>query len=217
MAQGPPGVPSNLHYPAAVCSKTDGKSPSEILALPLGSQGFLTSEPCYFMLYYQVSQNTSLHYISPQLPATLTSLAPAVFHCIEFSVMQISTFTLICMKPPFPSPQAARERRGSQYLPATFTGALFPAGRTRAAQSGVFLHHPGSATGKFSRIKEGSVGLGAAPKLLYEAHSSGGGLDFRLIDEASPNELGCMFSNHLPPAKKKGGWGGVSPKPWDFS
>lgn len=67
--------------------------------------------------------------------------------------------------------------------------------------------------GKLSHIKEGFVGFGAALRVPYEAHSSGDGLNFWLVDEASPNELGCMFSYHLPPAKA----GHFSPKGWDFS
>lgn len=57
------------------------------------------------------------------------------------------------------------------------------------------------------------VGFVAALEVWYEAHSSGDGLNFWLVGEASPNELGCVFSLHLPPAKG----GNFSPKGWDFS
>lgn len=67
--------------------------------------------------------------------------------------------------------------------------------------------------GKLSHIQEGFVGFGATLKVLYEAHGSGDGLNFWLVDEASPNELGRMVSYHLPPTKG----GDFSPKGWDFS
>lgn len=60
------------------------------------------SEPCCFMRHYQVSQNTSPNYMSIELPATLTSLAPAAFHCIGFSVRQNIHFHLDVHGAPFP-------------------------------------------------------------------------------------------------------------------
>lgn len=82
---------------------------------------------------------------------------------------------------------------------------------TCSAQFGVLPDPQGSATGKLSHTEKGLVGFGAALEVLCKAHGSPDGLKFWFVSEASPNELGCTFSCHLPSAKG----GNFAPKGWD--